>query len=165
MVAQWPTGRWYPREEKGPSDAARMLVLLTRLDDAAAIERFLTEVIAAGCHEEGDNAAILAALDRLPPARAAVLVERILAGTAATAFPAGADLLARAAATWGLDRAADLAGAATRLVQALPGDRTRAAPGDPWRSAPGVEADVVVDLLTGLGAIDPALAGRAVDHM
>jgi hypothetical protein len=165
MIAQWPTRRWCPREEKGPSDAERMLALLTRLDDAAAIERFLTEVIAAGCHGKGDNTAILAALDRLPPARAAALIERILAGTAATAFAAGADLLARAAATWGRDRAADLAGAATRLVQALPGDRTRAAPGDPWRSAPSVEAGVVVDLLTGLGAIDPVLAGRAVDHM
>ena len=30
MLAQWPTQNWYPRRDKAPSDAARMLTLLTR---------------------------------------------------------------------------------------------------------------------------------------
>ena len=67
MLAQWPTQDWYPRKDKAPSNATRMLTLLTQLDDTALIERFLTEVTAAGRYDKGDNAAILAALDRLPP--------------------------------------------------------------------------------------------------
>ena len=167
MLAQWPTqDDWRPRKDKAPSDAARMLALLTRLDDTALIERFLAEITAAGRYDKGDNAAVVAALDRLPPPRAAALIERIVAGTATAAFGACADLLARAAAAWGQERAAGLAGAATRLVEALPGDPAgRAAPHDSWRSAPRVDARFVADLLTGLGAIDAALAGRAVDRI
>ena len=50
-----------------------MLALLTRLDDTELIERFLAEVTAAGVYGKGDNAAIVAALGRLPPPRAAAL--------------------------------------------------------------------------------------------
>ena len=108
MIAQWPMQNWYPR--KASSDAARMLTLLTQLDDTALIERFLTEVTAAGHYDKGDNPAILAALDRLPPLRAKALIERIVAGTAATALGADADLLARAAAAWGPETCSYLGG-------------------------------------------------------
>src|SRR3954451_18844418 len=132
MLAQWPTQNWYPRRDKAPSDVTRMLTLLIRLDDTALIERFLTEVTAAGHYDKGDNAAILAALDRLPPRRAKTLIERIVAGTATTALGASADLLVRAAAAWGPERAATLVGAANRLVEALPGDpAARPAPREP----------------------------------
>ena len=164
MIAQWPTQNWYPR--KASSDAARMLTLLTRLDDTALIERFLTEVTAAGHYDKGDNATILAALDRLPPLRAKALIERIVAGTAATALGADADLLARAAATWGRERAATLAGAATRLVEALPGDpAARTASQEPWQRPSRVDPRVIIDLLTGLSLIDPMLAERCMDHI
>ena len=166
MLAQWPTQDWYPRKDKAPSNAARMLTLLTELDDTALIERFLTEVTAAGHYDKGDNAAILAALDRLPPPRATALIERIVAGTATTALGASADLLARAAAAWGPERAASLAGAATRLVEALPGDpAAHAAPPEPWQRRSRVDPGVVVDLLTGLSMIDAMLAERSVDHI
>src|SRR3954453_6479345 len=122
MLAQWPTQNWYPRQDKAPSNATRMLTLLTQLDDTALIERFLTEVTVAGPYDKGDNAAILAALDRLPPRRTKALIERIVAGTATTALASSADLVARAAAAWAPERAVTLAGAATRLVEALPGD-------------------------------------------
>src|SRR4051812_21134036 len=112
MLAQWPTQNWYPRRDKAPSDATRMLTLLTRLDDTALIERFLTEVTAAGHYDKGDNAAILDALDHLPPGRAKTLIERIVAGTATTAPGARAALLSRAAAPWGAGRGAALGGAA-----------------------------------------------------
>ena len=148
MIAQWPMQNWYPR--RASSDAARMLTLLTQLDDTALIERFLTEVTAAGHYDKGDNPAILAALDRLPPLRAKALIERIVAGTAIT-LGADADLLARAAATWGRERAATLAGAATRLVEALPGDpAARAASQEPWQRPSRVDPRVIIDLLTGL---------------
>ena len=151
--------------DEDPGDAARMLALLTRLDDIDLIERFLAEVTAAGVYGKGDNAAIVAALGRLPPPRAAALVERIVAGTATSSFGACADLLARTAAALGPQHVSGLARAATGLVEALPGDRARAAPHEPRQRGPEVSPTAVVDLLTGLGAIDPALADRAVDHI
>src|SRR5215204_2425395 len=166
MLAQWPTQNWYPRKDKAPSDATRMLTLLIQLDDTALIERFLTEVTAAGHYDKGDNAAILAALDHLPPRRAKALIERIVAGTAPTALEASANLLARAAAAWGPERAATLAGAATRLVEALPGDpAAHTAPPEPWQRRSRVDSSIVADLLTGLSMIDPMLAERSVGHI
>ncbi len=166
MLARWPTPDWYPRKDKDPSDAARMLTLLVRLGETELIERFLAEITAVGGYGKGDNAAIVAAVDRLPPPRAAALVERIIAGTATTAFGACADLLARATAAWGQERAAGLTSAATRLVEALPGDpAARAAPRDPWQRESRVDSSIVVDLLTGLGVIDATLAQRSLDHI
>lgn len=169
MLAQWPTPDWYPREDKTQTDAARMLMLLTRLDDTELIERFLAEVTAAGCYDKGDNTAILAALDRLPPSRAAALIKRIMAGTATTAFGSCADLLARVAIAWGPKRAAGLAGAATRLVESLPGHSTMpeadATSPESWQRKPRVNAGFVVDLLTGLGVINAKLAEQSVDHI
>jgi predicted 2-oxoglutarate/Fe(II)-dependent dioxygenase YbiX len=165
MLARWPRRDWYPQTDEAPGDAARMLTLLTQLDDAELIERFLGEVTAAGVYGEGDNAAVIAALGRLPPPRAAALVERVVAGTAGSAFGACANLLARAAAASGQEHASRLAGAAARLVEALPGDPARAAPREPWQRGPRVNPAAVVDLLAGLGAIDAALAERAVDHI
>ncbi|HLO21282.1 MAG TPA: hypothetical protein VK192_12405, partial [Sphingomicrobium sp.] len=63
-----------------------MLALLTELNDTVLIERFLTEITAAGDYDKNDNAAIITALDRLPPPQAAALIKRIVAGTAIVAF-------------------------------------------------------------------------------
>ena len=164
MIAQWPMQDWYPH--KASSNTVRMLALLSQLDDTALIERFLTEVTAAGQYDKGDNAAILPALDRLPPHRAAALIEHIVAGTAITVLGANADLLARAAATLGPGRAATLAGAATQLVEALPGDpAARTALPEPWQRPSRVDPRLVIDLLTGLSLIDPILAERSVDYI
>ena len=65
MAAQWPTQGGYERH-KTPSDAARMLATLRRLDDTAATLGFLTGVTAEGCCEKGDNDAVPDALGRLP---------------------------------------------------------------------------------------------------
>jgi hypothetical protein len=166
MIAQWPTQDWYPRRDKTPSNAARMLALLTELNDTVLIERFLTEITAAGDYDKGDNAALITALGHLPPPQATALIERIVAGTAIATFGACADLLARAATAWGPERAVSLAGAATRLVEALPGDpASRAAPPEPWQRRSRVDPGVVVDLLIGLGRIDAMLAERSVDRI
>ena len=165
MVAQWPRRDGYAWPNEDPGDAARMLALLTRLDDIDLIERFLAEVTAAGVYGKGDNAAIVAALGCLPPPRAAALVERIVSGTATSSFGACADLLARTAAALGPQHVSGLARAATGLVAALPEDRARATPDEPRQRGPEVSPTAVVDLLTGLGPIDPALADRAVDHI
>jgi len=163
MIAQWPKRGWYPRANQ--STETCMLALLARLDDTAAIENFLTSITAEGCYDKGDNGAILDALGRLPPARRVQLIERIVAGTADALFGACADLLARAASARQGFSPACLAVAAAQLVEALPGDPARAAPRTSWQSNPEVAPGFVVDLLTGLCAIDAALAGRAADHL
>ena len=164
MIASWPSRPAYEGEDTAPSEAARLLGLLTRLSDTAAIERFLLEVIAAGRHARADNAAIADALAGLPPKRRAELVDSIVAGTAVMAPAACADLLVRVAAAWPRLRAG-LAGAAARLVAVLPGDPARDAPIPSWQSRPKIEPDFVVALLSGLDAIDPALAERAAGHV
>jgi len=59
-----------------------------------------------------------------------------------------------------------LAGAATQLVEALPGHpATRPAVQELWQDPSRVDPSVVVDLLTGLSLIDPMLAERSVDHI
>ena len=135
MLAQWPKQGGYGRH-KTPSNAARMLASLTRLDDAAAIEAFLTSVVAEGCFEHGDNDAIVDALSRLPPTRRSPLIARVMAGTAAASLGACANLLARASAAWPDDRTPDLVDAATWLVEALPGNPAQAVPHHHGRTAP-----------------------------
>jgi hypothetical protein len=143
-----------------------MLTLLCRLEDTARIDAFLAEVSAAGVYGKGDNEALVRAVGLLPPPRAAELIERIIAGNAATALSTCADLLARsAAAAQATARTADLVPAATALVEALPGDPARAPQPEPWRRPLPVEPGFVVDLLTALGQIDAALADRAADHL
>ncbi len=164
MLARWPMQGEYGRH-KTPSDAARMLATLTRLDDTAAIAGFLTDVTAEGCYEKGDNDALIGALGRLPPKRRPALIERVVVGAAAASFQACANLLARAAAEWPDRRTPGLVPAAIRLVEALPGGPAQAAPRPSWQGSPKVDASVVVDLMTGLCAIDGALAQRAADHL
>ena len=164
MIAQWPKRGGYGRRET-PSDAARMLAALTRLDGTAAIESVLTGVIAEGCFETGDCDAVIGALGCLPPARRPLLVERVIAGMAAVSFGACAKLLARAATAWPDGRTPGLLPAAAALIGALPGDRAQAVPRPSWQGGPEIDASVAVDLMTGLCAIDPALARRAADHM
>jgi hypothetical protein len=65
-----------------------MLDLLSRLDDADTIERFLTDVTATGCYNVSDNAAIVGALNHLTPPLATAVIARIVSGTVATAFGA-----------------------------------------------------------------------------
>ncbi len=173
MIARWLRGGWSPYHEeeepssgREPSEATRMLTLLARLGDEAAIERFLREVTAAGRYAAADNAAIAAALDHLPPARASQLAEAIVTGTAATLPAACAGLLAQLGTTWPKQRRETLTNAAARLVAALPGEPVRnpANPACPAR-VPTVKPGFVVDLLTGLDAIDAALAGPAAAHI
>ena len=100
----------------------------------------------------------------MPPARAAELIERIVAGNTGTALGACGDLLARCAAgARDADRAVDFLPAAKALVEALPGDPARASQPD-WRRPP-VDSRFIVDLLTALSQLDAALADRAVDHL
>ena len=163
MLSTWPTREWYVAEDE-PSEAARMLNLLTRLGDTQSTEAFMTAVVARSRRGKKDNEAILGALRLFSASQAAALLERVVAGTAATSLAACCDLLARAVGALP-DGATGLHGAAAALVEALPGDPSRLPQRDPWQREPGVEAGLVVDLFNALARVDEALAGRAADHV
>jgi len=165
MLAGWPA--YHPwtaggAGSTGATSTAWMLAALSLLEDDDLIRQVLAGVVAAGGHDARDADAILDALGRLPPPDRAALVEQVVRGTAGTAFAACAGLLARAAVAWG---PAGLHGAAAALVEAMPGDPARAAPAPSWQRPTPMAPRTVLDLLAGLGAVDPALAGQAAAHM
>jgi len=168
MLRQWPRPRQYSHQYQhgSPGDAATMLGLLTRLRDADSIDAFLATLTAAGVYGKGDNEAVLMATRLLRPERTAALLERIMAANAPHALDACADLLARAVAAASADGGAlDLRLAATTFIAILPGDPARAPdPAAIWR-AQIVDAAIVVDTLTAVGAIDASLADAVADYL
>jgi len=165
MVSEWPTHPWYPRHDNSPSEAPRMLTLLTRLDDAPRIEALLDKIVACGGYDKQDNDAMIGALAILSPAKRAARLEQIIAATAAMSLGACGELLGRAAAALAAKRETGLVGAATALIEALPGDPARPAVIEVWRRGPGVEPGFIVDLLIAIEQIDEALVSRAADHI
>jgi hypothetical protein len=130
----------------------------------------MTAVVAGGGCHKGDNEAILGALNLLPADRAAALIERLVAATAAKSLGACGDLLARSVKSppgksQAGSRLAQLGAAAAVLVEALPGDPSHAPPPHQWRGLSGVQSGFVVDLFTAIGSIEPVLAERAADHI
>jgi hypothetical protein len=171
MLVRWPKREWPADADEGPSEVVRMLGLLTRLDAAVLIGRFLAEVVAAGGFGRGDADAVVAALGRLPPRQAAKLVECIVQRTAASLFEACAGVLAGAAEAGMVG----LKEAGKRLIAALPGDPARMSgrdtrerdtwERDAWGRVPAVGSGFVVDLMTGLAAVDAGLAERAGEYL
>jgi predicted 2-oxoglutarate/Fe(II)-dependent dioxygenase YbiX len=165
MLRTWPQqAGWYPERTEARSDAARLLTLLSQLQDTARIDALL-DILAASAYSKGDNAAIVRAAGLLPPERAVAVLEHLIASHAATNLSACGDLLARSVAARVTERAADLSRAATVLVEALPGDPVRTPPRAPWSRSPSVEPGFLVDLVTALEQIHTALVDRAVDHI
>src|SRR4029453_10921556 len=161
----WPRrGAWSPGGPGAPSDTARLLTLLSQLQDTARIDTLLGG-LAAGAYSKGDNTAIVRAAGLLPPERGAALIEHLIARHAATHLSACGDLLARSVAARVTGPAADLSRAATALVEAMPGDLARMPQRAPWSRSLPVESGFFVDLLTALEQISTALADRAVDHI
>jgi len=159
MLAYWPTETWRPVST--PSEAATMLNLLSRLEDTARVDLFLTRVSAAGNFAKSDNESVVEAMRMLPPRRASELLERVVAGNVGAALDACGDLLASTVAV-ALGKF-DLAPAAAALVAALPGDPARNLETSPWKGPCAMTSSIVVDLLTALDRINPALADNAVD--
>jgi len=143
-----------------------MLILLIQLMDKTHLEAFLATIAAGnGLFAEGDNDAIVQALGLLPSQRAAALTQQIIAGNAATSLMACGNLLARLAASGGPGRGGDLRGAATALIEALPGDPQHAPAQGPWWQDRSVKSRFVLDLPEALCRIDPQLAEDAAGYM
>ena len=78
MLSSWTVERWYPSDDQGPSDAAKMLKLLAKLEDTKLINAFLTSITAGGDYRGSDNDAIIAAVRLLPLKQATVVIEHII---------------------------------------------------------------------------------------
>jgi hypothetical protein len=162
MLRTWPRGACYSRQGD-ESDSARMLALMTRLKDTEHIETILADIIAAGGHSKSDNEAVLAALGLLLARRAAEWIERIVDANAGMCLGSCADLLTRCVRVDASAKRLVLAGKA--LFRALPGDpaHVRQA-GFAWQRQ-GVDADVVIDIVSALSRIDAKLADAAAGHL
>jgi hypothetical protein len=93
------------------------------------------------------------------------LTQQIIAGNTAASLTACGNLLARLAASEEHGREGDLRGAATALVEALPGDPQRVAAERPWWQDRSVKPRLVIDLLEALCRIEQRLAEDAAGYM
>ena len=162
MLTSWPRQAGYFRPEDN-SKACQLLTLLVRLHDTEHIETMVTQVIAAGVHNQGENAALLAALGLLPASRAGELLAQVVQANAARGLGACADLLRQAVqAGFAPD---GLRAAAGALVEALPGDPAQRAPADYSGQPEAVDAQAIADLMAALCPIATGLADRAASHL
>ncbi|MDA8049260.1 MAG: 2OG-Fe(II) oxygenase [Rhodospirillales bacterium] len=161
IVAAWPNMVQGWNDPDHPTETARMLGLLTRLEDAAGIARLLERGLADRGFVPGDAEAIVASLEPLSPPQRPRLIERIVRGMADEHLETAGRLLAMAAKV-GMTGLND---AAKHLLAALPGDPARAPARHSWGPEPRVRPSFVVDLLAGLAAIDQEIAAAAVEHL
>src|SRR5271163_556285 len=162
MLRTWPKAGPYYRAGGGASDVGRFLAALTELGDVSRIVEFLTQVVVAGIFTSGDNASVVAALRVLLQEQSGDWLLRIVAGTSAAAFERSADLLARAAAAPGLGYPAQRLAAARALVAAMPAKAREPTAANDWRRDFRVASRPIVDLVSGVAAIDAGLADNAV---
>ncbi len=166
MLSTWPARPWYASADTRPSEWAHMFMLLARLGDKEGVEDLITKLIAQGGHGNGDNAAILTALETFTPGQAADALSCIVAANAAQALGACGGLLAQAVKTRFKATPAQLAGAVKVLVEALPGDPAHAPKETHWRGdTSAVDAEFVANVVQMVDLVDKALATRAADHL
>ena len=146
MIESWPTSAWRVSKETGP-----FLDMLATLGDKDRIGSFLRQVVAPGLFASTDAEGVARALHVLPSTAAVDLLASIVTGSA--------PLDARAAV---LVRCADLdiASAAARLVESLPGPKPST---DRWGQPRTVRSSVVIDLVRALAATAQGLLEVAID--
>jgi hypothetical protein len=153
-------------EGRSVSPIARFIAALTDLDDRERLVAALEQLMSQGSHGKADNAAILGALEVLPADQAAGLLNAIVTANAVDAPGACADLLRRASAGLFARQPGQLGGAASSLVDRLPGDAA-SAPKDEW-GRPRVatmDAPLVVDLAAVVDRVDAGLAARTAQYV
>ena len=161
MIASWPASRNYPRRDESESPEAAMLALLTCFKNTPRIEAFLADFSAGGAFGSSDAESVVQAAQILPPAKAAELIERIVAANTASDLSACGQLLSQC-----VGRIAPLTGAARVLLKALPGDPAKAPEATSWYRPPrSPEPGFVSTLVGALDRIDESLSARAVSHM
>jgi len=156
MLSSWTIERWYPSDDQGSSDAAKMLTLLAKLEDTTLINAFLTSNTAGGDYRGSDNDAIIAAARLLPLKQATAVIEHIIASNVATSICSSGNLLLST-----VDALPDgrFERAANRLVEAIPGLPKNELSYRDERPT----SDFVADLMIALGKIDLGLSDRAAD--
>lgn len=165
MLVRWSEQATYRRESDQPSAAARMLAVLTRLDDTEMLEKTLWSRTVFRHHDIADNQAIVEASTCLPPERWDTVITQIIEGTADTAFAACANLVARAGEGVAFRCGSLLVNAGTRLLKALPCDPESNTVAGSWSPKTEIRPETVVDVLSGLGMIGDNLALQAADQI
>jgi hypothetical protein len=153
-------------EGRSASPIARFIAVLTDLDDRERLVAALEQLMIRRSHDKADNAAILGALEVLPADQAAGLLNAIVTADAVNAPGACADLLRMALTGLFVSQPQRLRGAASSLVDRLPGDAA-AAPKDQW-GRPRVatmDSTLIVDLAAVVDRVDAGLASRTARHM
>ena len=156
----------HARDRAEMSELSRMLSLLARLGDTGLVEAMIGKLVAQQGHDTADNVAILKAIGLFPLEQAAGLLQRIVAAGAVAALGACGALVADALKGAFAKKPARLIGAATVIIEALPGDPA-SAPKDQW-GRPRVsrpDAAFVAAFASAVDRIDEALARRAAAHM
>jgi hypothetical protein len=153
-------------EGRTASPIARFIAALTDLGDRERLVAAFERLMSQGSHDKADNAAIHRGLKLLPADQAAGLLNAIVTADAVNAPGACADLLRRASAGLFARQPGQLGGAASSLVDRLPGDAA-SAPRDEW-GRPRVatmNAPLVVDLAAVVDRVDAGLAARTAQHV
>jgi predicted 2-oxoglutarate/Fe(II)-dependent dioxygenase YbiX len=156
MLSSWTVERWYPSDDQGPSDAAKMLTLLAKLEETKLINAFLTIITAGGDYRGSDNDAIIAAVGLLPLEQATAVIGHIIVGNVATSLCSSGNLLLSTVDAFP-DGRFDEAG--KRLIEAVPGLPKNELSYRDERPT----SDFVADLMTALCKIDLGLSDRAAD--
>lgn len=164
MLRDWPpTHRRKYSVEMPRSSACEFLGYLYRLHDSERIDAFWATVAETGFQEKEDSAALVQAAELLPWPRVVTLLETLMDTSAEVATGACAALLAQLSAT-GKGDAKELSRAAQTLLDSLPGDPARPSQLRSWERST-VDADLLIDLMTALSAIDTAVAERALEYL
>jgi hypothetical protein len=161
MIRDWDLDRWYAERSNNITPVGRFLDALRTLDDTPGLTAFLTRLANRPGFDPGDCAPTAAALRVIPAHEASILAARLIESAAKSALAPCAALLNNISAA-----EPTLAKAAARvLVAALPGDSERGPAITLWQRDLIPPPELIVDLFTALGRIDPTLAAVSADHI
>jgi hypothetical protein len=160
---RWPSEDWNRRQASESGQGVALLDAFRRLGDLEGAATFIAEHCAQGAYGPADNPSIVRILQALPSDQAGDLLSDLMRHNMPQRPTACAELLARCSE--GLDpRSGTLTPAAQALIETLPKEHTASYS----FAAPRVDPptpELVVQTLTALERLDPALAGQALAHL
>ncbi len=165
MLDSWPRTDWRRDDD---TRLGRMLDAQARLQNVKRMDEVLAGLSAEGFYAQADNAPLVRAAALLSPARATELLIAILGRNASGHLDACGDLLLRVVAA----SVGDLEAIAAALIDAMPGDSTKAVDDEEddeadvsWARPARVQPGFVVDLVSAASRVAPELALRATERV
>lgn len=159
----WPDTAWGRQRASDAGHGEALLRHLIKLCDREEIDAFLARRSAGGAYGRNDNDALTEALGQLPPTRAGELLTAVITHNVPDRPAACANLLARCAAA-STDPTTLMHPAAVVLSQSLPKDKPHAPVANNGHRPETPTGGMVVDVLSALERIEPALAVQSLKH-